>query len=267
MQEDLSIAKKILGQHWLRDPEALNKITDMADISSSDTVLEIGPGLGSLTEILIKHAKSVIAVELDRSLGGEINKRFGNEPKLRIVYQDIRKYDLGNLPLGYKVVANIPYYLTSYLIRLLSQAVNPPEVAVLLVQREVALRLSAPPGKLSLLGVTAQLYWDIELGSIIPAELFIPPPKVDSQIVKLTRKQNQLVNNDLKRTLFQILKISFNQKRKTLVNSLSSGLRLNKTEVGGFLNTSGLNESIRPQQLSIEQWLNLAAIVQKRHLK
>ncbi len=249
--------KKSLGQHWLRDIPTLELIADIADIKVSDNVLEIGPGEGSLTDVLLKRANSVTAVELDQALINKLSSRFKGQDKLKVIQEDIRKFNLTSLPVDYKVVANIPYYLTSYLVRLLSQTQNPPGTIVLLVQKEVALRLAAPPGKLSLLGVTAQVYWKIELGSVVPAELFTPPPKVESQIVKLSRRKSPIISPDSLGLLFQVLKIAFGQKRKKLVNSLSAPLHINKDELSRLLITSHIPVSARPQELSVEQWRNL----------
>jgi 16S rRNA (adenine1518-N6/adenine1519-N6)-dimethyltransferase len=151
-------AKKSLGQHWLKDEASLTAICDAAELTQTDTVLEIGPGQGSLTSQLVRRAGKVIAVELDEYLASEIPFRVTDD-NLEVVQGDILKFDLTQLPFGYKVVANIPYYLTSNLIRILSESPNPPSVMVLLVQKEVARRIAAKPGQMSLLSVSAQLYY------------------------------------------------------------------------------------------------------------
>ncbi len=261
--DELLGPKKSLGQHWLTDSRTLESIANLADIQSTDTILEIGPGLGYLSEVLLRQAENVVAVELDSSLAESMNKTFAKQSKLSVVNQDIRRYDLTKLPKSYKVVANIPYYLTSYLIRLFSQTANPPSIAVLLVQREVAERLAAPPGKLSLLGVTAQIYWDISLGLIVPPSMFTPPPKVNSQVVKLSRKPTTNLPAGREREFFKTVKIGFSQKRKTLANSLTAGFRLSKTDVNDLIIASGLAVQVRPQQLSIDDWFKLAANIQK----
>ena len=178
-------AKKSLGQHWLYDEASLRKICDAAELRPEDTVLEIGPGLGTLTELLVQKAGRVVAVELDEKSGPRSAvKGKGRQPGS----QSRKTYctsTLLRLPAGYKVVANIPYYLTSNLIRMLSETPNPPSAAVLLVQKEVAERVVATPGHMSILSVTAQFYWAARLGGVIPARVFKPPPKVDSQILIL----------------------------------------------------------------------------------
>ena len=248
--------KKSLGQHWLTDSATLKIICDLADISPKDTVLEVGPGQGSLTAKLLKRASRVIAVEMDKHLIAGLQKRFDNTG-LSIINQDIRKYDFRSLPSGYKLVANIPYYLTSYLIQLLTDSVNPPSVAVLLIQREVAERLTAQPGNLSILGVIAQAYWKVTAGPVVAAALFTPPPKVDSQVVKLTRRQTPLPPDVLKREFIRLVKSCFNQKRKTIANSLSAGYNLDKATVRQILGQASISPEARPQQLDLDQWLIL----------
>ena len=254
---DDSLPKKTLGQHWLNDRAVLESICALAQVNEGDTVLEIGPGLGSLTELLIEYAGKVVAVELDSKLISRLQDRFKNEAKLTVENQDIRNFNLGSLPKEYKVVANIPYYLSSYLIRLLSESLNPPRSAVLLVQKEVAQRLAAMPGKLSLLGVIAQTYWQVELGSIVGAAMFTPPPKVDSQLVKLSRRDTPLYPSGLEKEYLSIVKAGFSQKRKTLVNNLSQRLHISKLDAKHLIEPLGLNELARAQELSISQWAEL----------
>ena len=153
-------------------------------LGSEDVVLEIGPGVGTLTELLVQRAKQVIAVEFDEKLASDLPK-IRPETNLKVVQQDILSFNLTTLPADYKVVANIPYYLTSNLIRVLSESSNPPSKVALLVQKEVARRVVARPGAMSLLSVTAQYYWEASTGMVVPAKLFTPPPKVDSQILIL----------------------------------------------------------------------------------
>ncbi|HLB40661.1 MAG TPA: 16S rRNA (adenine(1518)-N(6)/adenine(1519)-N(6))-dimethyltransferase RsmA, partial [Candidatus Babeliales bacterium] len=173
----MKVPKKSLGQHWLKDEPTLSYIANSANLSATDTVLEIGPGLGTLTRHLLDRAKEVMAVELDEALA----QKLPSHEKLQVVQADILKFDLTKLPPGYKVVANIPYYLTSNLLRVLAESDNSPILMVLLVQKEVAQRITAKPGQMSVLAVSIQLYYQPQLGKVVPAELFTPSPKVDSQ--------------------------------------------------------------------------------------
>ncbi len=249
--------KKELGQHWLNDLETLTTICKLADIKPHDTIVEIGPGEGSLTDLLLKHSGRVIAVELDSDLIITLLKRFKGHTNLELINQDIRHFDFSSLPSGYKTVANIPYYLSSFLIRLLSEAKNPPSLCVLLLQKEVAERLYAQPGQLSLIGVTAQVFWEVSQGPVVPASLFIPPPKVDSQIICLKRRTNPIIPRGLTPEFFKILRISFNQKRKTLENSLSGGLGISKVNARKIIIKADIDPLKRPQALELKQWSTL----------
>lgn len=251
-----AIPKKSLGQHWLHDAPSLEDMCDAADVRSKDVVLEIGPGLGTLTEHLIERAKQVIAVEFDHQLALKLPKRFSSS-KLQVIEQDILSFDFTSLPSDYKVVANIPYYLTSHLIRLISETPNQPVKAALLVQKEVAERLAAKPGKMSLLSVTAQYYWNVELKNVVIKQLFTPPPKVDSQIVVLCRRQNKLFSDLDDQDFFRLVRAGYSQRRKTLLNSLSAGLRLSKDDVSAYCHTADVDPKRRAQTLSLEEWHGL----------
>lgn len=254
---DLPGTRKSLGQHWLRDGDCLEAMVQAADIGPADTVLEIGPGPGTLTEKLVAVAREVIAVELDEKLAQELAVRVPAD-NLRIVQSDILQFDLTQLPTGYKVVANIPYYLTSNLIRTLSTSTNPPERAAILIQKEVAERVAAQPGSMSLLSVTAQFYWQVSLGRVVEAELFTPPPKVDSQILQLQHRATPLFDDIAPKDLFRIARAGFAERRKTLLNSLSSGLHLDKQVVKDTLQQANIDENRRAQTLSLDDWHRLA---------
>ena len=246
-------AKKSLGQHWLHDIDVLEDIAGCADITKDDTVLEIGPGLGTLTRVLVKQAKQVVAVEFDEILAGRLPQELP-ATNLEVITEDILSFDFTKMPTGYKLVANIPYYLTSNLIRVISETPNPPSVAVLLVQKEVAERVAVVPGSTSILSITAQFFWEVSLGNIVPAELFTPPPKVDSQILILDRRpKSDLTEADINK-LFQLVKAGFSQRRKTLLNSLSGGLGVSKDEVRSKCDAAGIDPSRRAQTLTMAEW-------------
>jgi 16S rRNA (adenine1518-N6/adenine1519-N6)-dimethyltransferase len=255
MRQIPSLPKKSLGQHWLDDADVLAAMCQAADVSTADTVLEIGPGLGSLTKVLVTKAKQIMAVEFDEELADDLPRQIPVD-NLQVITRDILKFDLTTLPAGYKVVANIPYYLTSNLIRILSESPNPPSIAALLVQKEVAQRVAAEPSDMSILAVTAQFYWQVNLGQIVPAELFTPPPKVDSQILILKRRAEPLFDVDAKK-FFRLVKAGFAQKRKTLQNNLSSGLGINKSEARQILESAGIEPTTRAQSLSLDDWHKL----------
>lgn len=248
--------KKSMGQHWLEDDASLEAMLQAAEVSAGDTVLEIGPGLGTLTRKLVERAQSVVAIEFDERLAQELPGRVA-AANLRVIYQDILRFDLTELPPGYKVVANIPYYLTSNLLRVLSDSSNPPQQVALLIQKEVAERVAAKPGAMSLLSVTAQWYWQVELNRLVLAELFTPPPKVDSQIIALTYRRVPLFADVDTKLLFRIVKAGFGERRKTLRNSLSGGLQLDKPAAEDLLRDAGIDPGLRAQSLSLEQWHDL----------
>lgn len=248
--------KKALGQHWLRDRPTLEHIADCADISSSDTVLEIGPGSGTLTSELLRRAKKVIAVEFDEELARKLPGQFPGK-NLEVINQDILSFDLSSLPAGYKVVANVPYYITSKIVQLLMTAQNKPKITVLLVQKEVAQRLAARPGDMSILAISAQVYAETTLGDEVPAELFTPPPKVDSQVVVLKTHGKPHFEGDEK-TFFRAVKAGFSAKRKKLRSSLSGGLAISKQDAETLLERAGISPDARAEDLTIKQWNSLA---------
>lgn len=250
------IPKKSLGQHWLHDVATLQAICNAATVSDTDTVLEIGPGLGTLTKLLVAQAKEVVAVEFDAILAANLPNRIAAK-NLKVVQQDILSFDLTSMPAGYKVVANIPYYLTSNLIRVLSESSNPPAAAVLLIQKEVAERVCAVPGQMSILSVTAQYFWQVSIGPIVPAEMFTPPPKVDSQVLILESRTKSLFTDIDTKQFFRLVKAGFSQKRKTLVNSLSGGLSISKDQAKLMLDTAKIAQNTRAQALSLEDWYAL----------
>jgi len=252
--------KKSLGQHWLKDRDILANIADDANIGPDDVVLEIGPGLGTLTSELLRRAKKVIAVELDGELAAKLPGQFpGTE--LEVVNQDILSFDLTRLPENYVVVANVPYYITSKIIQLLTTAVNKPRTIVLLIQKEVAVRLAAKPGDMSILAVSAQIYAEVELSDVVLAKFFTPPPKVDSQVVVLNTRETALVSPEDEKLFFRVVKAGFSAKRKKLRTSISSGLRISKLEAEELLKSNGISPDDRAEQLSLDDWLRLTAAV------
>ena len=258
-------ARKELGQNFLFDPQVLDAIADCGKLNQSDTVLEIGPGLGTLTSRLCQRASRVVAVEFDKTLADQLRDNVaklspdGDAPQNLFLYnQDFLQFDLSQLPHGYKVVANIPYNITSKIIQKLWTDGNQPDLAVLLVQREVAERLAAQPGKLSVLAISAQVFADVSLGLVVPADMFTPAPKVDSQVVIMRRRSEQLVDDEHLKQFFYVVKAGFSEKRKKLRSSLAVGLRTNKSEAERLLAEAGVDPNKRAQELSMDDWKRLA---------
>jgi 16S rRNA (adenine1518-N6/adenine1519-N6)-dimethyltransferase len=251
---------KSLGQHWLRDRDVLAHIAECAQLELADTVLEIGPGLGTLTSELLRQSQKVIAVEFDEDLARKLPGQFPGK-NLEVVQSDILSFDLSSLPKDYKVVANVPYYITSKIVQLLMTAKNKPAVAVLLVQKEVAERLAAQPGDMSILAISAQLFADVTLGDVVPAELFTPPPKVDSQVVILRTRTISLLENVDEADFFRTVKAGFSAKRKKLRSSIAGGLAVSKDESERLLAAAEISSDGRAESLAIEDWIRLTKVV------
>ena len=248
--------KKSLGQHWLKDPDILADIAEAAELTGDDVVLEIGPGLGTLTSRLLARANSVTAVEFDADLARKLPGQFPGK-KLTVVNQDILQFDLNQLPKNYKVVANVPYYITSKIVEKLMTAENKPSIAVLLVQKEVAERIAAEAGNMSILSVSVQIFAEAELDIEVPSQFFTPPPKVDSQVVVLRTRNNPLITPEDQRDFFRIVKAGFSAKRKKLRSSLSGGLGIDKSAVEELLKNAGISPDARAEDLAIEDWKRL----------
>ena len=252
---------KGLGQNFLVDHSALLKIVTAAEIQPGDTVLEIGAGLGSLTRLLASQAQKVVAVEIDRHLLPVLQEVMTPFPNAAIVQGDmleLKPEELVNTP-GYLVVANIPYYITSALIRhLLASPVKPMRI-VLTMQNEVAERICAAPGDLSLLALSVQVFGTPRVVAAIPAGAFYPPPRVDSATLRVDLFPTPLIPEAQLETFFMLARHGFAQKRKTLRNSLSAGLHLSGEQAAALLNSAGIDPMRRAQTLDLVEWRTLVA--------
>jgi len=260
-------AEKSLGQNFLQDATALENIALAAEIQEDDSILEIGPGLGSLTRYLAFSAKQVTAVELDPSLIAPLRAVLTPYPNVRVVHGDILKTAISEImdQPNYLVVANIPYYITSAVIRHLLES-DPARRArriVLTIQKEVAERICAKAGDLSLLALSVQVYGKPTLADIIPAAAFHPAPKVDSAILRIDIYNEPLIPRAYLPTFFKLTKAGFSQKRKTLRNSLSAGLHIKPQDAEALLASAGLDFMRRAETLSIEEWKRLGEILKK----
>jgi 16S rRNA (adenine1518-N6/adenine1519-N6)-dimethyltransferase len=256
-------AHKGLGQNFLQDPLALAEIVSVAEIRPTDTVLEIGPGLGSLTRYLAVAAKEIVAVELDSNLLPALQAVLTPYPNIRLMQGDILKLSPKDLitEKDYLVVANIPYYITSAVIRHLLENDPKPRRIVLTVQKEVAERICAKPGDMSLLALSVQVYGKPRIAVRIPASAFFPAPKVDSAVLCVDIYPSPLIKPELLNTFFKLIKAGFSQKRKTLRNSLSSGLHISPTDAADLLTRAGIDPQRRAETLSIEEWQTLSEII------
>ena len=252
-------ADKALGQNFLQDNSALEKIANAAEILGEDCVLEIGPGLGSLTRYLAVSAKQVTAVELDPDLLPPLKAILKPYQNVRVVHGDILELKISELVSqpDYIVAANIPYNITSAIIRHLLEGDIKPRRVVLTIQREVAERICAKPGDLSLLALSVQVYGKPSMIAKIPAGAFHPAPNVDSAILRIDIYKEPLIPADLLKTFFKLIKAGFSQKRKTLRNSLSAGLSRSPQETEAMLTSAGIDFMRRAETLSIEEWKEL----------
>lgn len=252
-------ADKRLGQNFLQDPFALEKIANAAEIQADDCVLEIGPGLGSLTRYLAVSARKVAAVELDRDLLAPLKTVLTPHPNVTVTHGDILELSIADLvdQPNYIVAANIPYNITSAIIRHLLESEPKPRRIVLTIQKEVAERICAKPGDMSLLALSVQVYGEPRLMAKIPAGAFHPIPNVDSAILRIDIHPQPLIPAEMLPIFFKFIKAGFSQKRKTLRNSLSSGLHIKPADAETLLNTANIDPMRRAETLSIEEWHQL----------
>jgi 16S rRNA (adenine1518-N6/adenine1519-N6)-dimethyltransferase len=252
--------KKSLGQNFLTDEKIAENIVKSADLSSSDNVLEIGPGEGVLTKYLTQSAGKVLAVEIDQRLIESLRKDFKN---IEIIEGDVLKIDLPRLLeennfQKYKVVANLPYYITSKIIRLLLETKYPPHEMILMVQKEVGQRIVALDGKESRLSISVKFYADPEILFDVPRENFDPVPEVDSVVISLKRKE-YIPEINIKQ-FFTLVRAGFSAKRKMLANNLSSSFHLSKETVSEAIKKAGLEPTVRAEKLKVEDWVKLSKL-------
>lgn len=247
---------KRLGQNFLVDEAAFQRVLHAAELSGDEWVLEIGPGLGGLTRKLAQHAAHVVTVEVDRRFELALQQVLRSVQNVRLVWGDILEVDLTTLLGGrdHIVVANIPYNITSAVMRRLMESENPAYRVVLTVQREVADRVVAEAGDMSLLALSVQLYGEARVAGHIPAGAFYPQPKVDSSILTIERYKHPRIAPERIDRFFQLARAGFGQKRKKLRNSLASGLGVSTEVVETWLQKAGIDPGQRPQQLDFEQW-------------
>jgi 16S rRNA (adenine1518-N6/adenine1519-N6)-dimethyltransferase len=251
---------KRLGQNFMVDRSAIKRIIDSAEISQEDNIIEIGPGTGILTKELANKAKKVVAIEKDIKLA-EILKENLNKENVEIISRDVLEIDdfcqffSNSKNKEYKIVANLPYYITSYLIRKVLGLENPPQKAILVMQKEVGQRICQLPPRMNLLAVSVQLHSRVNLLGYISKDSFWPKPKVEAAIVKLEMKKEKLKTNQ--ELFFKIVKAGFSQPRKRLDNNLSKELKLEKEKIADYLRSCNILPGKRAESLSLEDWVCL----------
>ncbi len=253
--------RKKWGQHFLTDPRILESIAEAGAVTPADTVLEIGPGLGHLTRVLAARAGRVIAVEVDQDLAGKLQREFAGVSNVEVKHGDILEREpaewigAGMQPaLTFKVVANLPYYITSAIVRHVLEAEDKPSIIVVMVQREVARRMIARPPAMNLLAVSVQFFASVRIVRTIAPGAFYPPPKVESAVVRMDVFEHPRGGIAHPKRLFQLVRAGFGEKRKQLRNSLAHGLELEPSIVVDLLARSGIAPARRAETLSLEEW-------------
>lgn len=251
---------KSMGQNFLTETSVVEEIVEIAEVGHGDLVIEIGPGMGILTRQLLTAGAQVIGIELDRELATLLRSELGSLDAFRLVEQDARYLNPGEIvgESPYQVVANLPYSVATVIVRNLMESEHPPYRMTVMVQKEVAERMTAQPGDMSLLGLATDLYADANIELVVPPGVFLPPPKVDSAVVRLDTRGELRGTAAMRDRMFQLATQAFQRKRKTLGNGLSNALGMPKAQLDAVLNSTGIDPMRRPQTLSVDEWLLIA---------
>jgi len=250
---------KSFGQNFLIDRSVLQRIIEAAEINAGDQVLELGAGTGVLTRELARHARRVVAVELERDMLSLLAETTHNFANVELVERNLLYVDPAEIfgSEAYKLVANLPYYITASTFRHFLESANPPCLLVVMVQYEVAQRIVAAPGDLSLLGVSIQFYGKPDIIAHVPARAFYPSPKVDSAVLRVDLKDEIPLTRKQRDSFFRLVQAGFSERRKQLHNSLAHGLHRKDTAVQAWLKAAAIDPGRRAETLSIEEWLQL----------
>lgn len=271
--------KKGLGQHFLIDSGVLRHIIKAAEPSLSDTVIEVGPGLGILTRELANHAGRVLAIEVDEALAASLRQELASFPHVQIIASDILNLDIAqfllsqtglpaeSLAFQYKVVANLPYNIASAIIRRFLEADLKPKLMVVMVQKEVARSMVAKPGQMSVLSVSVQFYGKVRIVARVHPRSFYPPPKIHSAIIRIEPSQTMLIPLSEITGFFRLVKAGFSSPRKQIHNSLAQGLAISTEEAVIYLKEAGLDPQRRAQTLSVVEWVKLWTRFSRRGLE
>ncbi|MFH1393146.1 MAG: 16S rRNA (adenine(1518)-N(6)/adenine(1519)-N(6))-dimethyltransferase RsmA [Patescibacteria group bacterium] len=267
-------AEKKFGQHFILSKKALVQIIAAAEIKKNDTIIEIGPGLGTLTQELSKSGAKIIAIEKDPVMINILSETLADYKNIKIIHSDARQISMSDIDVGhrykkYKIVANLPYNVATFLIHQWLESEKPPESMILMIQKEVAQRIIAKPPRMNLLAVSIQFYAEAKIVDYVPAEAFWPRPKVDSAIIKITpiKKRSQKTRN----VFFMVAKAGFSQPRKQLASNLAKKLNIPKEKILEIFNNfppkadqpmaENISERARAENLSLEQWVLLSTIL------
>lgn len=252
-----------MGQNFLTDTSVVEEIARHAELAPDDLVIEIGPGLGILTRQLIASGAEVIGVELDREIAIFLKSDLAEFKNFSLIEKDARYLDPEEITGGrpYKVAANLPYSVATVILRNLMESGHPPTRMTVMVQKEVAERMTAGPGDLSLLGLATDLYSDSEIVLVVPPGVFVPPPKVESAVVRMDICPELRGTQDMRDRMFELATMAFQRKRKTIANGLAMGLDRPKAELEDIFNSGGFDPMRRPQTLSVDEWLHIAELL------
>lgn len=251
---------KSMGQNFLTETSVVEEIVEIADIGADDLVIEIGPGMGILSREILSSGATLIGVELDRELAALLRSDLAHQGNFSLIEKDARYLDPKEITDGqpYQVVANLPYSVATVILRNLMESPHPPTRMTVMVQREVAERMTAEPGNMSLLGLATDLYADAVIAIIVPPEVFLPPPKVESAVVRMETRPELRGTTAQRLRMFELATMAFQRKRKTLSNGLSMGLDRRKPELDELLTSIDIDPMRRPQTLNVDEWLRIA---------
>ncbi len=259
-------AKKSLGQNWMVDNVAINKVFEASGLGEMDTVVEVGPGKGSLTKLLVKNTARVIAVEMDQSLSVRLAKALNDPSNLVVINEDARSWDPSVVTDPYKLISNLPYYAATPIIRNFLESSNPPSEITITIQKEVAESMVAAPGKMRTLSVATQLYGNPRIVDYIDPSSFRPIPKVTSAIVKIEVYKEPLLTLEDTESFFKIVRAGFRNPRKKLRNSLSNALDIHTSDIEDALTQVSVDHNLRPESLTMDEWNRICDSLRRNNL-
>lgn len=256
---------KAFGQNFLIDRSILQMIVDAAEITPDDEILEVGAGTGVLTRELAQRGKRIVAVEMERDMLALLAKTTARIPNVELIARDLLFLDPTETfgSAAYKLVANLPYYITALTFRHFLESANPPRLLVVMVQWEVAQRIIAAPGDLSMMGISVQFYGQPRVITRVPAQAFYPAPRVDSAILRVDVNPQAPLPADERDGFFRVVQAGFSMRRKQLHNSLTHGLHYKNEVIRAWLSSAAIDASRRAETLSIEEWLRLYRVVEE----
>lgn len=252
-----------MGQNFLVDPSVVRRILVVAEVRPGDLIVEVGPGMGILTRALLQAHAEVVAVELDRDLKRFLERDLEDARALTLVERDARHVDIEELTgdRPYQLVANLPYSVATVIIRHFVESPNAPTRMTVMVQREVAERMTASPPRMSLLALATQLYASAEIAFTVPSDAFVPLPKVESAVVRMDVRLELPLTSSERDRMFALATMAFQRKRKTVANGLSQGLAAPKSNLEASLAKAGIDPSRRPETLALDEWLRITEVL------